>query len=61
MTMRQTTNNLKGVFGGHERLTAEDTAQRFELGGGPMCEVGQRARFDLAVLTVTFAQEDGWR
>jgi hypothetical protein len=58
--MRPTTNTLKGIFGGHEHVTAEDTAQRFALGGGPMGEVGQGARFDLTILTVTFAQENGW-
>jgi hypothetical protein len=61
MAMRKTADNLKGVLGGHERVTAQDAAQRFELGGGPMREVRQSAGFDFAVLTVAFAQEDSGR
>jgi hypothetical protein len=59
--MRKTTNNLKGVLGGHERVTAQDAAQRFALGGWPMREVRQGTGFDYAILPVAFAQEDRWR
>lgn len=61
MAMRQTTNKLKGIFRSHARIPAEDTAQGFELGRGPMCEVGQGACVDFTVLTIAFAQENGWR
>jgi len=42
-------------------ITAQDAAQRFELGGWPMREIRQGAGFDCTILAIAFAQEDGWR
>jgi hypothetical protein len=61
MAMRETADDFKGVLGGHERIPAQDPAQRFELGGWPMRKVRQGAGFDCTVLAVAFTQEDGWR
>ena len=61
MAMRKATDNLKGVFWGNKRITAQDTAQRFELGEWPMREIRQGAGFDFTVLPMAFAQENGWR
>jgi len=42
-------------------LVAQQPAQRFDLAGRPMRDVGQRALLDLAVLAIALAQQIGRR
>src|SRR5262245_30546193 len=62
MAMREAADNLEGVIGGDQGLPAEHTAQGFALRGGPVGQIGQCPAFDLPILPVAFAQQDGgWR
>jgi hypothetical protein len=43
-------------------LAFQQPAQRLNLGVRPVCEVGERARFDFAAVAIAFAQQHGrWR
>jgi hypothetical protein len=60
VTMRKRTADLEAALaGGDEFVAAQDGAEGFDLLGRPAGEVGQGAGFDLAVLAVAFAEQDG--
>jgi hypothetical protein len=58
IAMGKAADNLQGVVRGYQRIAAEHPPQGVELGGRPMCEIGQSPGFDLSVLSVAFAQQD---
>ena len=47
--------------GGNDGAALEHAAQAFDVGGGPVGEVAQRAFADLALVAVALAQQDGGR
>jgi len=46
-------------LGGDDGAALEHAAQAFNMGGGPVGEVAERAFADLAVVAVALAQQDG--
>jgi len=50
-----------GKVGGLVEFAAQQAAEGFNAGGGPVGEVGEGAILDFAVLAEGFAQEEGGR
>jgi hypothetical protein len=62
MAMRQAANDRERIpAGGDDGAAFKHTAQAFDVGGGPVREVADRALTNLAILALALAQEDGRR
>src|SRR3954471_15996168 len=60
VAVRQRAGDGEGVLlGGNNRTALEHTAQTFNVRGGPVGEVAQRAFADLAFMAIALAQQDG--
>jgi hypothetical protein len=60
--VRQRAQDLKVLAGGHQPLVAQHRAQRRDLLGFPLGEIGEGTVFDLIAIAIGLAQEHrGWR
>jgi hypothetical protein len=60
VAVRQAAGDGEGLLsGGDDGAALEHPTQAFDMGGGPVGEVAQRALMNLAIAAVALAQEDG--
>jgi len=63
VTVRKRADDVEGIWGkrADEGVAFEDLAERFDLGGGPVGQVGEGAVVDLTPLAKGLTKEDGGR